>query len=87
MSTAAQNSDIKSLELAELGKKRIEWANQSMKAVSYTHLPRSGNRMFTAQPAPMAMTARVWHWPLGSLQVYICRVPPPNNITQAAMYL
>src|ERR1700681_2644702 len=31
MSTAAQvNSDIKSLELAEVGKKRIEWANQSM---------------------------------------------------------
>src|SRR5260370_18239530 len=34
MSTAAQiNSDIKSLELAELGKKRIEWANQSMKVL------------------------------------------------------
>src|ERR1022692_4290559 len=31
VSTAAQiNSDIKSLELADLGKKRIEWANQSM---------------------------------------------------------
>src|SRR6202051_1119897 len=34
MSTAAQvNSDIKSLELAEVGKKRIEWANQSMKGL------------------------------------------------------
>src|ERR1700677_1544527 len=34
MSTAAQvNCDIKSLELAELGKKRIEWANQSMKVL------------------------------------------------------
>jgi len=34
MSTAAQvNSDIKNLELAELGKKRIEWANQSMKVL------------------------------------------------------
>src|ERR1700686_4869729 len=34
MSTAAQiNSDIKSVELAELGKKRIEWANQSMKVL------------------------------------------------------
>src|SRR5271157_2367710 len=34
MSTAAQiNYDVKSLELAELGKKRIEWANQSMKVL------------------------------------------------------
>ena len=34
MSTAAQvHCDIKSLELAELGKKRIEWANQSMKVL------------------------------------------------------
>jgi adenosylhomocysteinase len=28
--TAAVNCDVKSLELADLGKKRIEWANQSM---------------------------------------------------------
>src|SRR5258706_12823477 len=34
MSTASQvSSDIKSLELAELGKKRIEWATQSMKVL------------------------------------------------------
>src|SRR3989440_9188569 len=34
MVTAAElNYDIKSLELAELGKKRIEWANQSMKVL------------------------------------------------------
>src|SRR3979409_2120920 len=34
MSTAAKvNSDIKNMELAELGKKRIEWANQSMKVL------------------------------------------------------
>src|ERR1700721_1215246 len=34
MSTAAQvNSDIKSVELSELGKKRIDWANQSMKVL------------------------------------------------------
>src|ERR1700675_4645433 len=30
MSTAAVNCDVKSMELADLGKKRIEWANQSM---------------------------------------------------------
>jgi len=28
--TAAVNCDVKSLELADMGKKRIEWANQSM---------------------------------------------------------
>src|SRR6202158_5975318 len=34
MSTAAAiNSDIKNVELADLGKKRIEWANQSMKVL------------------------------------------------------
>ena len=33
MSTAAVNCDIKSVELADLGKKRIEWANQSMKVL------------------------------------------------------
>src|SRR6202795_2949379 len=33
MSTAAVNCDIKGLELADLGKKRIEWANQSMKVL------------------------------------------------------
>src|ERR1700681_1489335 len=34
MSTAAQiSSDIKNVELADLGKKRIEWANQSMKVL------------------------------------------------------
>ena len=31
--TATQPSDIKNLELADLGKKRIEWANQSMKVL------------------------------------------------------
>src|SRR6058998_3911675 len=33
MSTAAINCDIKNVELADLGKKRIEWANQSMKVL------------------------------------------------------
>ena len=33
MSTAAVNRDIKNVELADLGKKRIEWANQSMKVL------------------------------------------------------
>src|SRR5690349_1138372 len=33
MSTAAISSDIKNVELADMGKKRIEWANQSMKVL------------------------------------------------------
>ena len=33
MSTAAINCDIKNVELADLGKKRIDWANQSMKVL------------------------------------------------------
>ncbi len=33
MATTAISSDIKGLELADLGKKRIEWANQSMKVL------------------------------------------------------
>src|ERR1700758_1180554 len=33
MSTAAINCDVKNIELADLGKKRLEWANQSMKVL------------------------------------------------------
>src|SRR5260370_29847379 len=33
MATTSITNDIKSLELADLGKKRIEWANQSMKVL------------------------------------------------------
>ncbi|MGB8006440.1 MAG: adenosylhomocysteinase [Terriglobales bacterium] len=33
MATTSISSDVKSLELADLGKKRIEWANQSMKVL------------------------------------------------------
>jgi len=33
MATTPINCDVKSLELADLGKKRIEWANQSMKVL------------------------------------------------------
>ncbi len=33
MATTSINSDVKGFELADLGKKRIEWANQSMKVL------------------------------------------------------
>jgi adenosylhomocysteinase len=33
MATTSINSDVRGLELADLGKKRIEWANQSMKVL------------------------------------------------------
>ena len=32
-STTTLQSDIKSIDFADLGKKRIEWANQSMKVL------------------------------------------------------
>ena len=33
MATTSISSDVKGFELADLGKKRIEWANQSMKVL------------------------------------------------------
>ena len=33
MATTSISSDVKNFELADLGKKRIEWANQSMKVL------------------------------------------------------
>ncbi len=33
MATSSISSDVKGFELADLGKKRIEWANQSMKVL------------------------------------------------------
>ena len=35
------NCDIKSLDFADLGKKRIDWANQSMKVLQIIRRPAS----------------------------------------------
>ena len=83
MSTAAQiNSDIKSLELAELGKKRIEWANQSMKVLQIIrkefikNQPLQGVRIsaclhVTAETANLAICLRD-----GGADVVLCASNP-----------
>jgi adenosylhomocysteinase len=83
MSTAAQiNSDIKSPELAELGKKRIEWANQSMKVLQIIrkefikNQPLKGIRIsaclhVTAETANLAICLRD-----GGADVVLCASNP-----------
>src|SRR5258706_12581265 len=83
MSTASQvSSDIKSLELAELGKKRIEWANQSMKVLQIIrkefikNQPLKGIRIsaclhVTAETANLAICLRD-----GGADVVLCASKP-----------
>src|ERR1700733_14685831 len=83
MSTAAQISyDVKSLELAELGKKRIEWANQSMKVLQIIrkefikNQPLKGIRIsaclhVTAETANLAICLRD-----GGADVVLCASNP-----------
>src|SRR5271156_2289453 len=82
MSTAAVNYDIKSLELADLGKKRIEWANQSMKVLQIIrkefikNQPRQGVRIpaclhVTAETANLAICLRD-----GGADVVLCASNP-----------
>src|ERR1044072_7769858 len=68
--TASQVScDVKNMELADLGKKRIEWANQSMKVLQIIrkefikNQPLKGMRIaaclhVTAETANLAITLR-----------------------------
>src|SRR5258708_1043 len=94
MSTAAQiNSDIKSLELAELGKKRIEWANQSMKVLQIIrkefikNQPLQGIRIsaclhVTAETANLAICLRD-----GGADVVLCASNPlsPQDDVSASL--
>src|SRR6201995_944744 len=94
MSTAAQvNSDIKSLELAELGKKRIEWANQSMKVLQIIrkefikNQPLKGIRIsaclhVTAETANLAITLRD-----GGADVALCASNPLSTQDDVAACL
>ena len=56
MSTTTLNCDVKSMELADLGKKRIEWANQSMPVLQIIrkefikNQPLKGVRIAAAMP-------------------------------------
>src|SRR6202045_2936890 len=94
MSTAAQiNSDIKSLELAELGKKRIEWANQSMKVLQIIrkefikNQPLKGIRIsaclhVTAETANLAICLRD-----GGADVVLCASNPLSTQDDVAASL
>src|SRR5712675_1333994 len=94
MSTAAQvSSDIKSLELAELGKKRIEWANQSMKVLQIIrkefikNQPLQGIRIsaclhVTAETANLAITLRD-----GGADVVLCASNPLSTQDEVAASL
>jgi hypothetical protein len=82
MSTAAVNCDIKNVELADLGKKRIEWANQSMKVLQIIrkefikNQPLAGIRIsaclhVTAETANLAICLRD-----GGAEVVLCASNP-----------
>src|SRR6266478_2573090 len=94
MSTAAQvSSDIKSLELAELGKKRIEWANQSMKVLQIIrkefikNQPLKGIRIsaclhITAETANLGICLRD-----GGAEVVLCASNPLSTQDDVAASL
>ena len=80
MSTAAVNCDIKNVELADLGKKRIEWANQSMKVLQIIrkefikNQPLKGIRVsaclhVTAETANLAHLPARWRRRRGALRL------------------
>src|SRR5947207_11917481 len=93
MSTAAVNCDIKNIELADLGKKRIEWANQSMKVLQIIrkefikNQPLTGIRVsaclhVTAETANLAITLRD-----GGAEVVLCASNPLSTQDDAAATL
>src|SRR6266536_3816979 len=93
MSTAAVNCDIKNVELADLGKKRIEWANQSMKVLQIIrkefikNQPLQGIRVsaclhVTAETANLAICLRD-----GGADVVLCASNPLSTQDDVAASL
>src|SRR5213080_3423683 len=95
MSTAATQvrSDVKSLDLADQGKKRIEWANQSMKVLQtirkdfIKNQPLKGIRIaaclhVTSETANLAITLRD-----GGAEVVICASNPLSTQDDVAASL
>src|SRR5271167_1247388 len=94
MSTAAQvNGDIKNLDLADLGKKRIEWANQSMKVLQLIrkefikNQPLKGVRVaaclhVTSETANLAITLRD-----GGADCVVCASNPLSTQDEVAASL
>src|SRR5499433_363603 len=93
MATTPINCDIKNLELADLGKKRIEWANQSMKVLQIIrkefikNQPLKGMRIsaclhVTAETANLAITLRD-----GGAEVALCASNPLSTQDDVAACL
>src|SRR5437899_2741048 len=93
MSTAAVNCDIKNVELADLGKKRIEWANQSMKVLQIIrkefikNQPLKGLRVsaclhVTSETAYLAICLRD-----GGAEVVLCASNPLSTQDEVAASL
>src|SRR5438270_13961061 len=86
-------SDIKGVEFADLGKKRIEWANQSMKVLQsirkefIKNQPLKGMRVaaclhVTAETANLAITLRD-----GGAEVALCASNPLSTQDDIAAVL
>src|SRR5438132_11212951 len=93
MSTVAVNCDIKNVELADLGKKRIEWANQSMNVLQIIrkefikNAPLKGIRIsaclhVTAETANLAICLRD-----GGADVALCGSNPLSTQDDVAACL
>src|SRR5207253_7618291 len=92
--TAAQiNCDIKNIDLADLGKKRIEWANQSMKVLQIIrkefikNQPLTGIRIsaclhVTAETANLGIALRD-----GGAEVVLCASNPLSTQDDVAASL
>src|SRR5216684_8058468 len=85
--------DVKNMELADLGKKRIEWANQSMKVLQVIRKdfikgqPLKGIRIaaclhVTAETANLAITLRD-----GGAEVFLCASNPLSTQDDVAASL
>src|SRR5512141_603587 len=93
MATTSISSDVKGFELADLGKKRIEWANQSMKVLQIIrkefikNQPLKGVRIsaclhVTAETANLAITLRD-----GGAEVVLCASNPLSTQDDVAACL
>src|SRR5881227_4510014 len=91
--TTAPASDVKNLELADFGKKRIEWANQSMKVLQsirkdfIKNQPLKGIRIsaclhVTTETANLAVTLRD-----GGAEVVLCASNPLSTQDDVAASL
>src|SRR6201996_3257960 len=93
MATTPVNCDVKNFELADLGKKRIEWANQSMKVLQIIrkefikNQPLKGMRIaaclhVTAETANLMITLRD-----GGAEVALCASNPLSTQDDVAASL